>query len=442
MSDSGMSAQRRRVVIIGGGFGGLEAAYGLRKADVDITLIDRNNHHLFQPLIYQVAAGGLSDGDVATPIRWVLRHQANTNVLMAAVTDVDVENRRVILDRGEHIEYDSLIVACGGATSYFGHDEWQAVTSALKTIEDALNLRDRIFMAFEQAELAADPALRDEWLTFVVVGGGPTGVEISGQIGILARHAMKDDFRRIDPGNTRVILLDAGDRLVSAFSEKTSAVTAKELTELGVTVREHAMVTDIDAQSVTVKIGDKTEQIRARTVVWAAGVQTAEVARVVAKAAGVDTDRGGRIPVDPGLTVPGHPEISVIGDAASLAGPDGKPLPGLATVAIQQARHVAGAIRSGQPGATTPFKYFDKGALAVVGRGRAVCEVRGHRLHGWIAFLMYAFVHLYYLSGVGGRRVKVLFTAIGGLAGARESRVIRGELLDADIPVTTGSVDP
>lgn len=434
MSHNGASAQSHRVVIIGGGFGGYEAAHQLRKADVKVTVVDRKNHHLFQPLIYQVAAGILSAGDVAAPIRWMLRRQRNADVLMAAVTDIDVEHRHVVLDRGQRVEYDSLIMACGGATSYFGHDEWQEVTCALKTIDDAMDLRNRLFGAFEEAERASDPATRDEWMTLVVVGGGPTGVEIAGQLGILSRHALKRDFRRIDPRDARVILLDAGERVVAAFSEKTSAVAAKELADLGVSVREHAMVTDVDARGVTVKIGDQAERIPSRTVVWAAGVRTAEIAQVLARAAGADTDRGGRIEVNPDLTVPGHPEISVIGDAASLAGPDGRPLPGLATVAIQQARHVGAAIRRGQPGASTPFKYFDKGALAVVGRGKAVCEVRGRRLHGWPAFLTYCFVHLFYLGGVGGRRVTVLITAIGALFGARENRVIECELTDVERP--------
>jgi NADH dehydrogenase len=434
MSHNGTSPKRRRVVIVGGGFGGFEAAHRLRKANVDVIVVDRSNHHLFQPLIYQVAAGALSAGDVAAPVRYMLHRQRNATVLMAAVTDIDVANRQVVLDRGERLDYDSLIMSCGGTTSYFGHDEWQGVTCALKTLDDALDLRNRIFGAFEEAERASDPAARDEWLTFVVVGGGPTGVEISGQLAILSRHAMKRDFRRIDPRAARVILLDAGERVVAAFSDRTSAVAAKELSDLGVTVREHAMVTEADARGVTVKIGDGTERIAARTVVWAAGVRTAEIAGILARAAGADTDRGGRIEVNPDLTVPGHPEISVIGDAANLAGDDGRPLPGLATVAIQQARHVARAIRQGDPGASTPFRYFDKGALAVVGRGKAVCEVRGRRLHGLPAFLMYCFVHLFYLGGVGGRRVNVLITAVGALFGARQNRVIECELDGVERP--------
>ncbi len=428
MSHNGSGADRHRVVIIGGGFGGMEAAKRLKRANVEVTVVDRNNHLLFQPLIYQVAAGALSAGDVAAPLRHMLKRHTNASVVMATVTDVDVAKRQVVLDRGERLDYDSLIVACGGETSYFGHDAWGEVTCGMKTLRDALDLRDRIFGAFEEAERATDPAVRDEWLTFVVVGGGPTGVEISGQLAILSRHTMKRDFRRVDPRAARVILLDAGERVVAAFKEPTSAKAAQGLGELGVTVREHALVTDIDSRSVTVKIGDRSERIATRTVVWAAGVCTAPIAEVVARAAGASTDRAGHIEVNPDLTLDGHPEISVIGDAATLAGPDGHPLPGLATVAIQQARHVAQAISHGEPGASKPFKYFDKGALAVVGRGKAVCEVRGHRLSGLIAFMMYIGVHFFYLGGVGGRRLTAGITAIGAMFGARQNRVIDSEL--------------
>src|SRR5436305_7455514 len=424
MSHNGSAKGRRRVVIVGGGFGGMEAAKRLKRADVDVTVVDRHNHLLFQPLIYQVAAGALSAGEVAAPHRHMFKRQSNATVLMASVSGVDVVEREVVLDYGERLGYDSLIVACGGETSYFGHDDWREVTCGLKTLADAVDLRTRIFGAFEQAERVSDPALRDEWLTFVVVGGGPTGVEVSGQLAILARHTMKRDFRRIDPRAARVVLLDAGERVVAGFSEPTSAKAADQLGELGVTVREHAMVTDIDSRGVTVTIGEKAERIATRTVVWAAGVQTAGFAKTVARAAGVTTDRAGHVEVNPDLTLPGHPEISVIGDAARLAGADGRPLPGLATVAIQEARHVAEAIHHGEHGASKPFRYFDKGALAVVGRGKAVCEVRGIRLSGPIAFLMYIGVHLFYLGGVGGRRISAGITAIGGLFGAREGRVI------------------
>jgi NADH dehydrogenase len=432
MSHDGARHRRRRVVIVGGGFGGMEAAKKLKGAEVDVTVVDRTNHHLFQPLIYQMAAGALSQGEVAAPIRGMLKRQTNATALMASVTDVDVERRQVVLDRGERLDYDSLIMACGGETSYFGHDEWSDVSCALKTLADAVHLRQRIFGAFEEAERTDDPAARQEWLTFVVVGGGPTGVEISGQLAILARQAMRRQFRRVDPRAARVILLDAGDRVVPAFSERTSATAAKQLGSLGITVREHALVTDIDPRGVTVKVGDRTERIASRIVVWAAGVRTAGIAGILAHAAGAGTDRAGRVEVNPDLTLPGHPEISVIGDAAKLAGADGKPLPGLATTAIQQARHVATAIKQGQPGASKPFKYFDKGALAVVGRGRAVCEVRGRRLSGPIAFLMYLTVHLFYLGGVGGRRITVLTTWASAGFGARQNQVLEGRLPGSD----------
>jgi NADH:ubiquinone reductase (H+-translocating) len=431
---------RRQVVIVGGGFGGMEAAKRLHAPGIDVTLVDRHNHLLFQPLIYQVAAGALSGGQVAAPQRHMLKRQGNATVLMATVTGVDVDEREVILDRGERIGYDSLIVACGGETTYFGHDEWEEVTSGLKTLADAVDLRNRVFGAFEEAERAADPAAQEEWLTFVVVGGGPTGVEIAGQLAILARYTMRREFRRSDPRSVRVILLDAGERVVAAFSKPTSARAAKQLYELGVTVREHALVTDIDARGVTLTIGDQTERIATRTVVWAAGVRTAGIAEVVADAAGAATDRAGRVLVNPDLTVPGHPEISVVGDAASLTGPDGAPLPGLATVAIQQARHVAKAIRHGHPGGAGPFRYLDKGALAVVGRGKAVGEFRGHRFSGLLAFLVYIGVHLFYLGGVGGRRISVGITALGSLFGARESRVMEGELDSVERPVAAGGV--
>lgn len=436
MSHNGAARDRRRVVVVGGGFGGAEAARRLKHADVEVTLVDRANHHLFQPLIYQCAAGALSSGEVAAPIRAMLKRQPNVTVLMGTVSDVDVEHRQVVLDRGERLDYDSLIMACGGETSYFGHDEWQEVSCALKTLEDALDLRNRLFGAFEEAERAPDAAAREEWLRLVVVGGGPTGVEIAGQLAILARQAMKHDFRRFDPSEVQVILLDAGQRVVPAFSEETSAKAARALAKLGVVVRECARVTEIDSGGVTVKIGDDTERIATRTVVWAAGVRTAGVAAVLARAAGASTDRAGHIEVKPDLSLPGHPEISVIGDAAKVALPDGTPVPGLATAAIQQARLVAAGIRDGKPGAAKPFKYFDKGALAVVGHGKAVCEVRGHRLSGLPAFLMYLAVHLYYLGGVGGRRLTVLTTWISAAFGARQNRVIECELagLERSLP--------
>jgi NADH dehydrogenase len=340
-----------------------------------------------------------------------------------------------MLDTGEPLDYDSLIVACGAETSYFGHDDWEQASFGLKTLADAIALRDRVFGALEQAERATDDATRDEWLTFAIIGGGPTGVEVAGQLGVLTRHLIRRDFRRIDTRNVRVILIDAGDRVIPAFRESLSAKAAKQLESLGVTIRQQAMATAIDERGVEFKVGDESERVGARTVVWAAGVKAAGVAGTLAQVTGAATDRAGRIQVRPDLTIEGHPEISVIGDVASLAGEDGKPLPGLATTAIQEARHVAQAIRKGQPGASEPFHYFDKGALAVVGRGRAVCEIRGHGFAGPLAFLTYLGVHLYYLGGVGGRRLRVLSAWATVGFGALESMVIEGEL-PAEAPAT------
>jgi NADH dehydrogenase len=421
-------ATRRRVVIVGGGFGGLEAARKLRRAAVEVTVVDRMNHHLFQPLLYQVATGGLASGECAYPIRVSLRGGANTCVLMAEATDVDVERRQLVLDRGERLDYDSLIVACGARTSYFGNDAWREVSYGLKTLADAVTLRNGFYEALEQAERTSDAQERAEWMTFVVVGGGPTGVEVAGQIAIILKLAMKREYRAIDPREARIVLLDAGKRLVPAFDEKLSAKVAEELAALDVTVREGARATALDKRGVTIEAEGGSEHIAARTVIWAAGVQAESFVATLAKATGASTDRGGRVQINPDLTLPGHPEISVIGDAGLLEGPEGRPLPGLATVALQQARHVAKAIQGGAPGASTPYRYFDKGALAVVGRGRAVCEIRGHKLSGRLAFATYLSVHLYYLGGAPGHRLKVLLDWIASRMGFRQNQVIEGQL--------------
>jgi NADH dehydrogenase len=425
------NGRRRRVVVVGGGFGGLAAARELRHADVDVTLIDRTNHHLFQPLLYQAAAGALSPSDCASPIRPALKRSDNTTVLMAEVTDVDPEHRQVILDRGDRLDYDSLIVACGGETSYFGNDEWRKVTCGLKTLADVMDLRNRFYGAFEQAERTDDPTGRAEWLTFVVIGGGPTGVEIAGQLAITAR-TMRRAFRRIDASGARVILLDAGERVVAAFTPKLSAKVAENLADLGVTVREGARATTIDERGVTFEVDGESKRINARTVVWAAGVHPVPLVDSLARATGANTDRAGRIKVNPDLTVAGLPEISVVGDVACLDGPGGKPLPGLATVAIQQAHHVAKGICAGGAGASTPFKYLDKGALAVVGRGKAICEIRGLRFSGRPAFLTYIGVHLFYLGGQTGRRLGVIIKWVGARFGQRQSALIEGELASVE----------
>jgi NADH dehydrogenase len=452
----------RRVVIVGGGFGGLAAARELRGADVEVTVVDRVHHHLFQPLLYQVACGGLSAGEIASPIRAALRGHPTATVLMASATGLDAERRQLVLDGGQRLDYDSLIVACGAHTSYFGNDAWQEVTCGLKTLADAIELRNRIYSAFERAERTDDEAERRELMTFVIIGGGPTGVEVAGELAIVAKDTMNRDYARIQPRDTRVILLDAGERVVSAFSERLSRKTTKALASLGVSVRERTRVTAIDERGVSVEAmgapkrggaqtgsanhqaagrqkggehdhapegGEATqERIAARTVIWAAGVQAVPFAATLAAATGASTDRAGRVQIEPDLTVPGHREISMIGDATSLNAPDGKPLPGLATVAIQQARHVAKAIHAGAPSASIPFRYFDKGALAVVGRGKAVCEIRGLELSGRLAFFTYLTVHMYYLGGVPGQRMKVLIDWATTRLGKLQNQVIEGEL--------------
>lgn len=454
---------RRRVVVVGGGFGGLTAARELRGADVEVTVVDRMHHHLFQPLLYQVACGGLAAGEIAPPLRAVLRRRhSGVRVLMAEATGLDPERRLLELDGGEQLPYDSLIVACGARTSYFGHDQWRETTLGLKTLADALALRGRLYSALERAERCDDAGERRELLTFVVIGAGPTGVEVAGEIAIVCKDTLSRQFTRIGPGDVRVILLDAGERVVPSFSERLSRKTAAQLASLGVEVRVNAPVTAIGTSGVTIAVedigkhgarsgpqrtdgsstgasspgsadtpasdGPTHERIASRTVVWAAGVQAAPLAAAIAKATGAETDRAGRVHVEPDLTIPGHREISMLGDATTLAGEDGHPLPGLATVAIQQARHVAGAIRAGAPSASTPFRYFDKGSLAVVGRGRAVCAIRGIELWGRPAFFTYLTVHMYYLGGVPGQRLKVLIDWFTARLGRPQSQVIEGAL--------------
>jgi NADH:quinone reductase (non-electrogenic) len=426
VSDAG---RRRRVVIVGGGgFGGLTVARELRHADVELTLVDRMHHHLFQPLLYQVACGGLAAGEIAPPIRSVLRRRANARVLMAQAIGLDPERRLLELDGGERVEYDSLIVACGARTSYFGNEQWSEVTYGLKTLADALALRGHLYRALERAERCEDERERRELMTFVVIGGGPTGVEVAGEIAIVCKDTLSRQYVRLRPEDARVILLDAGARVVPTFSERLSRKAAGQLASLGVAVRVDAPVTAIDAGGVTIAVDGAEERIAAHTVVWAAGVQAVPFAATVAQATGAGIDHAGRVRIEPDLTVPGHREISMIGDAASLEGADGKPLPGLATVAIQQGRHVAKAIRDGAPSAATPFRYFDKGALAVVGRGRAVCAIRGVELWGRPAFFTYLTVHMYYLGGVPGQRLKVLIDWITARLGRPQSQVIEGAL--------------
>ncbi len=409
-----------RVVVIGAGFGGLAAARKLAHAPVHLTVVDRRNHHLFQPLLYQVATAGLSPGDIAYPIRSILRAQTNARVLLADVTAIDTARRQVLLADGT-IPYDYLIVAAGAGHSYFGHDEWEPYAPGLKTLEDALAIRRRILLAFEKAEREPDAAARRELLTFVIVGGGPTGVELAGAIAEISRHVLVSDFRAIDPREARILLVEGGPRILSAYSEKSSSRAAQELSERGVEVRTGTPVTGVSAQGVLLG----AETLRARTIVWAAGV----AASPLAKSLGVPLDRAGRALVEPDLSIPGHPEVFVIGDLAAFLHQTGHPLPGLSPVAIQQGRSAAANILRSLAGAPRHrFHYFDKGTLAVIGRASAVAEIAGLRLSGLVAWLVWCFVHIFYLIGFRNRFIVMSEWAWAYLTYRRGARLITGDV--------------
>jgi NADH:quinone reductase (non-electrogenic) len=394
---------RHHVVIVGGGFGGLNAAQTLRRAPVRITLLDRRNFHLFQPLLYQVATGNLSNSHIAWPLRSILRSQANAQVLLAEVRDIDAQNRRVILDDSA-LDYDTLIVAAGASHSYFGHDEWRERAPGLKSIEDAVEIRRRIFLAFETAERSADEAARRRWLTFVIVGGGPTGVELAGALAEIAHHVLRHDFRTIDPSHATILLVEGADRILPPFDPHLSAKAAEALTAMGVTVKTGAMVTEITPEDVCYRMGQTSERVMAGTVFWAAGVQASPLAGLIGKVTGATLDRAGRISIQPDLTLPGHPEIFAIGDMTHLT-ENGQPLPGVAQVAIQQGRHVGKTIQARLRGADAPgpFHYVDLGSMAVIGRAAAVVQMRGLKLSGIVAWLAWAFVHLLKLIGIENR---------------------------------------
>ncbi|HEX3806811.1 MAG TPA: NAD(P)/FAD-dependent oxidoreductase, partial [Gaiellaceae bacterium] len=390
---------RQRVVIVGGGFGGLLAARGLRRADVELTLVDRQNFFLFQPLAYQVATGSLSSAEVALPLRRALRGQENARVVLGEATAFDLAARTVtVSDLPEsgtlELPYDVLAVAGGSRYSYFGHDDWAEHAPELKSLDGALALRDRILLAFEAAELETDEDARQAWLTFVVVGAGPTGVEMAGQIAELAHDVLPREYRHADTRRARVLLVEAGEHVLGAFSPRLSASAERQLRSLGVTPLLKTTVVGIDATSIEV---DSGERIPSRTKVWAAGVAAASVARLIAEAAGAEVDRAGRVTVEPDLTLAGHPEVFAFGDMAVVRD---TPLPGLAPVAMQQGRHVARSIRSEQ---RTAFRYRDKGNLATIGRARAVGEVKGVPFTGFVAWAMWLGIHITYLVGFQNR---------------------------------------
>ncbi|MEZ5315880.1 MAG: NAD(P)/FAD-dependent oxidoreductase [Vicinamibacterales bacterium] len=409
---------RPRVVIIGGGFGGLQAARVLRRAPVDVLLIDRRNHHTFQPLLYQVATAGLSPGDIASPIRWILRRQANVTVWLAEAVRIDPDRRVVVLRDGE-AAYDFLILAAGATHSYFGHDEWQAWAPGLKTLEDALDIRKRVLLAFEEAEREPDRRAQRRLLTFVVVGGGPTGVELAGALAEISRHALAHDFREIAPETARIILVEGGDRLLTAYPPALSAFARRALERLGVAVWTDTLVTRIEAGQV--QAGSET--IEAGTILWAAGV----AASPLGASLGAPTDRAGRVIVADDLTVAGHPEIAVVGDLAALRDANGQWLPGVAQVAMQQAAHAArNVIRTldGQP--REPFRYRNYGNLATIGRNSAVGDLGWLRFTGYPAWLFWLFVHISQLIGFRNRLTVMTQWAFSYLTYQRSVRLITG----------------
>ncbi|HEY9744683.1 MAG TPA: NAD(P)/FAD-dependent oxidoreductase [Oculatellaceae cyanobacterium] len=409
---SGQPGKRPHVVIVGGGFGGLYAAKMLGNQPVDVTLIDKRNFHLFQPLLYQVATGSLSPGDISAPLRDVLRNFQNIRVLLDEMVDIVPEQKQIKLKhRNEQlISYDLLILATGSATHYFGHDQWATHTHGLKTVEEALDMRRQILSVFEEAETEPDPERRETLMTFAIIGGGPTGVELAGAIAQLAHYSLDRNFRNINPKKTRILLIEGGPRLLAVYPEELSASAERTLVNMGVEVRTKALVTEIGENCITLKVNDKPEFIRAGSILWAAGVKASSIGRVVADRFGLELDRSGRIPVEADCSIAGHPEILVLGDLANFSHtPDGKPLPGVAPVAIQQGKYAAKTVLKrlrGEP--VPPFKYFNKGNLAVIGLREAVADIWKLRLSGLIAWFIWAFVHIRYLIGFDNKLIVML----------------------------------
>lgn len=433
------------VVIIGGGFGGLDAARAFRGTDVRVTLLDRHNYHLFQPLLYQVATAALSPGDVASPIRWILRHQKNVRVLLAEARAIDPARHQVVIDSGA-VSYDYLIVATGAAHAYFGHPEWAARAPGLKTLDDALEMRRRVLLAFESAERESDPGRQRRYLTFVIVGGGPTGVELAGALAEIARQSLRQDFRNIRPESARIILLEGSPYLLAAFPDHLRAAARKTLERLGIEVLTGSIVTDIDAEGVvwrTVPAEDsarpasaeasarqagadaRVARIEAHTVLWAAGV----AASPLAKSLGVPLDRMGRVSAEPTLQVPGHPEMFVVGDVCALQ-QDGRLLPGVAQVAMQEGAHAArNILRAIQGEPMTPFRYRDYGTMAVIGRGSAVADIGPVETSGFLAWVFWLFLHIFWLIGFRNRVAVLGEWAWSYITMQRRVRLITGEKL-------------
>jgi NADH dehydrogenase len=426
-----------RVVVVGGGFGGLRAVHALHRAPVSVTLVDRRNFHLFQPLTYQVATGALSPGDVAYPLRAIFKRQQNAEVLLAEVAGLDLDKRELALRsvRGvpapDSLSYDTIILSGGSQYSYFGHDEWKQHAAEVKSLESALVVRSRILAAFEAAEMEPDPQRRVDWMTFVVVGAGPTGVEIAGQIAELARDTLRHDFRHIDPRAGRILLVETADRVLTSFPESLSHRAERSLRRLGVTPMLQQSVVNMDRHSVTVAARDGTvEHITAHTVVWAAGVTASGLAGELGSLTGAECDGAGRVLVERDLTLPGHPEVFALGDMVRVRGRDGspQPLPGVAPVAMQQGRYAAKVVRERLRGRETkPFRYRDKGNLATIGRASAVADIKGVKLSGLVAWLTWVVVHLWYLVGFQNRVVVFIRWAFSFATHGRGSRLITGK---------------
>jgi NADH dehydrogenase len=425
---------RHRVLILGGGFAGLNAAQKLKRAPVEVTLLDRRNFHLFQPLMYQVATGSLSPGEIAAPLRGVLSRQANTQVLLGEAVDIDPDAKRVILRDGAALEYDSLIVATGSKTSYYGNEGWRAWAPSLKTVEEATAIRHKILYAFEWAERATTEAEAREWLTFVIVGGGATGLELAGALAEIANETLKHDFRRINPTEARIILMEGGDRVLASYPPDLSAKAEELVKKLGVEVSKGVMVTGIDANGVTYKKGETIERLAAKTVLWAGGVTMTSFGRKLGDCTHAETDRSGRIKVNPDLSIPKYPNIYITGDLANVAGKDGKPLPGVAQVAIQGGAYAAKTIGKRLQGETDikPFEYFDKGDMAVIGRASAVANIFGFHVSGLPAWLIWLFIHLMYIVEFQNRVLVFVQWGFEYLTFSRGARLITGSA-DTDV---------
>ncbi len=420
--------REHRVVIVGGGFGGLEAAKALGRSPVQVTLLDRRNFFLFQPLLYQVATGGLSPAEIAAPLRGILSGQKNARVLLGEVVDIDLRSKRVMLRDGGVLEYDSLIAATGSQSNYFGNPHWREQALSLRTVEEATAIRRKVLYAFEAAERETDPGRRAAWLTFVIVGAGATGVELAGALAEIARHTLRDNFRSIQPEVARILVLDGAPRVLPGLPQNLSNKAEESLVRLGVRVRTGVRVSAIDADGVTFEKGADRQTIPAKTVLWAGGVMVSQLGSVLAARTQAETDRNGRILVNPDLTVPGYPNVYVVGDLAHLRRDDGSPLPGVAPVAMQQGAYAARAIVRRLRGAAAlrPFRYRDRGEMAVIGRASAVANVFGMHLWGYPAWLAWLFVHVMYLVEFRSRVMVLMQWGFQYLTFSRCARLITG----------------